>query len=104
MRKVNRTAFGWIWPAESIEKVWAKAEAVPGYDQRFFRRDACGAWIRYTEFGLSEGSEHGWHIDHIRPVSLGGDDSLENLQPLHWANNRHKGDRYPCRDCLLTDY
>ena len=33
-----------------------------------------------------------WHIDHIVPISLGGDDSLENVQPAHaWCNIRKGG-------------
>lgn len=89
-----------------ILRVWETAEAVPGYNHRYFRRDFCGAWIKFTEFGLAYGSEHGWHIDHILPVSQGGSDSPDNLQSLHWANNHHKGNRYPssCEDCLLTRY
>jgi len=42
-------------------------------------------------------------IDHIKPVSLGGTDDLRNLQPLHWRNNRYKGDNYPDWDCVATE-
>ena len=40
-------------------------------------------------------SKHGWEVDHIKPVARGGTDSMENLQPLQWENNRKKGDNYP---------
>ena len=39
--------------------------------------------------------KYGWKIDHIKPVAKGGTDDLNNLQPLQWANNRHKSDNYP---------
>ena len=27
--------------------------------------------------------------------SKGGSDNIKNLQPLHWKENRSKGDKYP---------
>jgi len=50
--------------------------------------------MRYTDHGDHQ-SKFGWEIDHIRPVSKGGSDRLDNLQPLYWENNRRKGDTYP---------
>jgi 5-methylcytosine-specific restriction endonuclease McrA len=44
-------------------------------------------------------TEYGWEIDHIRPVSDGGADDLENLQPLQWENNRYKSDNWPQWEC-----
>lgn len=43
---------------------------------------------------------HGWHIDHIRPVSSFKDDELhlmnriENLQPLWWQDNIAKSNKF----------
>lgn len=31
---------------------------------------------------------HGWEIEHINPVSNGGNDNLENLQALYCRINR----------------
>ena len=43
-----------------------------------------------NKFGSENG--YGWEIDHVYPVSKGGIDSIGNLQPLHWKNNRAKVD------------
>jgi len=79
--------------------VWCKAQVIPGQDPSQYRKDSCGAWMSFCEYGC--GGEMGWEIDHIRPVVSGGDDKLSNLQPLHWKNNRHKSDEYPNWTCVL---
>lgn len=75
-------------------QVWAKGRPIPGYDPAMWRRDACNHSMKYSEHGNTN-SDHGWEIDHIRPTSKGGSDSLDNLQPLYWDNNRRKSDTYP---------
>ena len=50
--------------------------------------------MKFGEYGDTN-SEHGWEVDHIVPVALGGSDELNNLQPLQWKNNRTKSDTYP---------
>ena len=39
---------------------------------------------------LDEEGEYGWKIEHIKPVSKGGTDDINNLKPLHWKNNGKK--------------
>jgi len=70
---------------------WNKAQIVPGRDSNMIRKDACGAWIKWVDYGDTN-SEWGWEIDHIHPVARGGTDHPDNLQALHWKNNRAKGD------------
>lgn len=70
---------------------WSKAQIVPGRDSSIIRKDACGAWIKWANYGDTN-SEWGWEIDHIYPVARGGTNSPNNLQALHWKNNRAKGD------------
>ena len=74
-----------------IQKVWEKGETVPGNDPDLWRRDQCAAWIGRAYYG-NRNSQYGWEIDHIRPVSNGGNDELYNLRPLQWGNNAAKQD------------
>lgn len=43
---------------------------------------------------LQDGHADSASIDHIRPVSKGGADTIENMQLAHERCNRRKGDRY----------
>ncbi len=76
--------------------VWNKAAIVPGYDAAKYRKDVAGAWIQRDKNGdVSNDLGLGWEVDHRTPVTKGGTDDLSNLRPLHWKNNRSKGDDYP---------
>ena len=55
------------------------------------RVDAYGAHIWRQAYGNTN-SKFGWQIGRKNPVSKGGKDDLENLQPLQWENNRRYGD------------
>ena len=76
-----------------VDKVWVKAKPVRGKNPNDYRKDSNGKLIRRASHG-SEG-EYGWEIDHIRPKSKGGSDDIRNLRPLHWKDNRKKGNKYP---------
>ena len=81
------------WTETQIQKVWKKGTIVPNYDKNKYRKDKCGAWmVRSMHGDATTQLSFGWEIDHIYPESLGGEDNIENLQPLQWENNRHKGD------------
>jgi len=89
-RTPNTRADGSPFITTTVQIVWTKATVIPDYDPRVWRWDRCGRVIKFSEYG--DTSAYGWEIDHIHPVARGGTDSLDNLQPLQWQNNRRKGD------------
>lgn len=91
----NKTQTGGSFSDATIEAVWQKAK--PLRTRLGCAKDDCDAIIRRASYGMT--SEFGWEIDHIHPKSKGGSDALRNLQPLHWENNRAKGDKYPNWQC-----
>ena len=82
------------------DQVWDKGTIVTGYNPKEYRKDACGAWIKYSDYGNRK-SIFGWEIDHIKPLSMLGVysndkiNNMYNLRPLNWLNNLSKGDDYP---------
>jgi hypothetical protein len=96
-RNPNTNVAGQSFDEETIEAVWQKGTPEPAYSG--FRKDVCGASMQRTNHGKTQ--QWGWEIDHKKPVSKGGTDDLDNLQPLKWENNRHKGDNYPDWDCRV---
>jgi hypothetical protein len=75
----------------TVGQVWQKGITVPKYDPRLIRKDLCGAWIRWDQYGNRK-SQYGWEIDHVVPSSQNGSDSLSNLRPLQWQNNASRQD------------
>lgn len=89
--------------SNSIKRLaWQKAKRVKGYNPDEVRKDACGAWIVYGQFG-DRSKPFGWEIDHVYPetklhamgVSQHLIDDKLNLRALHWRNNASKGGNYP---------
>jgi 5-methylcytosine-specific restriction endonuclease McrA len=94
VRSRNVSTVGRRFEDATIIRVWEKGRPIPGYNSGDWRHDMCGAVMKFSEYGNTD-SKHGWEIDHIRPVSKGGTDSIDNLQPLQWENNKRKSDTYP---------
>jgi hypothetical protein len=98
-RSPNTSQFGGRFTAAEIVAVWQKAQVAPGYDPAVIRRDGCGAFIAFSNYGQTVSL--GWEIDHAFPIARGGTDVMSNLQPLQWENNRHKGDSWPNWTCAV---
>ena len=96
-RNPNTTKWGSSFSPETIQAVWEKGQVILGVDLSEHRLDACGSRIGRRSYGQT--TTEGWEVDHIKPVSSGGTDSLDNLQPLQWKNNRRKADNWPNQNC-----
>ena len=84
-----------------IDEAWSKATIVPNTHPDVLRKDACGAWIRRDMY-MVHGSEYGWEIDHIFPLSMGGTTRKENVRALQWQNAESKGEDYPYYTAQVT--
>ena len=80
---------------------WEKARKVESIDPDMFRKDACGAWIKWSEYGNTE-NPFGWVIDHIFPANRGGMTEEDNIRALQYQNNISKSDDYPSYTAVVT--
>lgn len=91
-----------MYSEEFRRRIWEKGVIDPRYPKEQVRKDACGAWIVWSDFGKHD-SPFGWEVDHIYPKALyklnnatdSNIENIENLRPLHWKNNQSKGANYP---------
>ncbi len=90
-----------IYTDDIIDRIWQTARKVEGMDADMVRKDPCGAWIVRDKYAQPE-NEYGWEIDHIYPLSMGGDDNLKNLRAMHCANARSKNGSYPSYIVAVT--
>jgi 5-methylcytosine-specific restriction endonuclease McrA len=102
MRGRSRTVDNQRFTGLEKVAVWLNAEPVEGRDSRLWRRDPCGALMRWRDYANCK-SRYGWEVDHIVPVAMGGADNLDNLQALHWKNNRKKGDNMDDNFCVVGE-
>lgn len=72
-------------------EVWASIEMCSGKEKCI---DPWGREIHRKDYGKR--TEFGWNIDHVKPISYGGDNEIKNLQPVHWQTNKDKGQKPHC--------
>ncbi len=77
-----------------IRRVWEKAMEIPNENPVYWRKDKYGNVISFRGYG-NQNSKFGWQIDHSKPLSKGGTNHINNLQPLFWKENNLKGNKYP---------
>jgi 5-methylcytosine-specific restriction endonuclease McrA len=78
---------------KQINYAWENAKPIQGKNPDVWRRDIYGNTIRRASFGTQ--GQYGWEVDHKRPIEKGGTESLQNIQALHWEENKKKGNQYP---------
>lgn len=66
-------------------EVYGKQENVYDYSGRLIKKSACGN--PYSSYQPT--------IDHIRPISVGGKDTKENIIICHYETNEEKSDSFP---------
>lgn len=64
---------------------YGNKEEVKDYAGRLMKKSACG----------NPNSKYHPTIDHVRPISQGGKDTLENIVVCHKLTNEEKADDFP---------
>ena len=78
--------------ANDMQKLWAwqNARPHPSGDALWRldpeRDDLSLYWHDHGSYG-----PHGWHVDHIQPKELGGEDWPWNVRARHWQTNTSAG-------------
>ncbi|AXF95265.1 HNH endonuclease [Spiroplasma phoeniceum] len=85
---------------QQTKMVWDKAKKCNCKSKQQDEADAhklCGICKKTMIYGAYESvknqqnSIYRWNLDHKKPKSQGGDNSIENLQAVHVKCNRKKG-------------
>lgn len=71
---------------EVWDKMYKNKEDVYDYAGRLMKKSACGN--PHSRFHPT--------IDHVRPLSNGGQDTLDNIVICHRDTNEEKADSFPC--------
>jgi hypothetical protein len=78
-----------MWDRSVKEAVWKKGRINPDYSPEVLRWDDQGHIMMWSKFGRTD-SAFGWTIMANEPLTKGGLDNIENLQPVS-LRSRRKG-------------
>ena len=68
---------------ETVQGVWEKARATNDQDPDEWRKDECGAWIKFDQY-VHNASEYGCKIEIVKSVDQ---QELDNLRPFQHENS-----------------
>ncbi|QOI98534.1 MAG: hypothetical protein HRU69_14020 [Flammeovirgaceae bacterium] len=85
---------------KQIQDVWNKGTTVENYDSVKYRKDVCGA-LDATRQVRERGNFRLGNRPCLSRVKR-GDETLINLRPMHWENNRSKADDFPSYTAVKT--
>ncbi len=97
------------WTEQQKKTAWNRASVVKGCDPQQWRKDCCGAWIKWDKYG-DNNSIYGWEIDHIFPITEMEKHNVpeeemnatKNLRAMQHSNNASKSDDYPKYTSCVT--
>lgn len=74
---------------------WSRTSPVGGHTNAWeFRKDRLGNMVRWADYGNRK-SPFGWELDYVEPKSVGGNNSPDNLQALHWRATAARSSNIP---------
>jgi 5-methylcytosine-specific restriction endonuclease McrA len=77
------------WTEQKKIAAWTACRTYLDWPPIDWRIDRFGYLIRRSDHGKQ--TEYGWEVDHVVALALGGADTLDNVEALHWRKNRQLG-------------
>lgn len=74
--------------SKELTEAWSSAQVVTGFNPKEIRKDVCGAWIVFEEFGMTA-AKNGWLIDTYTEKTAQGE--VKKIRALH-VKNKYKRD------------